>query len=348
MILATSTKGVTSAGLALLFGMVSMQAAAQSNVTLYGRLDTSIESQKQGAVSVSQMTDNASRWGMRGTEDLGGGLKAAFGLEYGYGVDTGIATTPQFRHSYVGLSSLSYGNLAIGRLDSATIAGSPIYSQITRNVSFVIHDAGATAIGTKIFNARNRVSNSVGYMSPSWQGLTLLARVNLAGPDPATPLAPTPVKSEGDFRQYDTGLLYKLGNFGAGLGYSKDSKKGGLLTNNFDSKLQAVASYQWSPVTVYAAYGRDRYVGTATTRSDVDYWLTGASFESGAHKVMANYAQREVQTDVQGRLRKFQIGYRYQLSKRTMPYVYFDREDPNSQVSGDVIRTVGLGIQHTF
>ncbi|MNT69151.1 hypothetical protein D3C72_2074490 [compost metagenome] len=58
--------------------------------------------------------------------------------------------------------------------------------------------------------------------------------------------------------------------------------------------------------------------------------------------------ERAVQRDPQGRLKKMQAAYGYRLSKRTMPYVFFDREDPNSHKAGDTVTTAGIGIQHKF
>ncbi len=329
--------------------LVTGHAAAQSSVTLYGRIDTDVEVQNRPGGRATQLTDNASRWGMRGTEALGGGLSAAFGLEQGFGVDTGEATTPAYRNAYVGLMSTSLGAIALGRLDSSTIVGSPIYSQVTAYSEFVIHDAGATAIGTKVLNARNRVSNAVGYQSPEFGGFSVRARINLAGPDPALPASnPSPVKAEDDFRQMDVGLNYSNGDFGAGVGYSHDSKTGGLKPNDFRSKWQGVATYDFGIVQPYAIYGRDTYVGTRTTRDKVDYWLVGIALKAGVHAVTTNYMQRDVQADPNGKLKKFQIGYSYQMSKRTMPYVFFDREDPNSNRKGNLITTFGAGIQHKF
>ncbi|SPA49394.1 porin [Cupriavidus taiwanensis] len=324
-----------------------LSAAADATVTLYGRIDTDIEYQKGPEGRAAQMADNASRWGLRGSEELGGGLRAAFGLEQGFGADDGVATNPQFRHAFVGLQG-GFGAIALGRLDSATIVGSPIYSQVTQNVDFAIHDAGATAIGTKVLNARNRVSNALGYMTPSFGGFSLRARMNLAGPDSTTPNTRPPVQAEDDFRQFDLGLNYAAGKFSAGLGYSRDAKSGGLVANDFRDKVQAVASYDFTVVNLYGIVGRDRYAGTATTRTDVPYWLVGFSVPYGAHKLTVNYMQRAVQRDPQGRLSKVQAGYGYSLSKRTMPYVFFDREDPNSHKSGDTVTTVGVGIQHKF
>ncbi|EHP38630.1 outer membrane protein (porin) [Cupriavidus basilensis OR16] len=84
---------------------VAMSAGAQTSVTLYGRVDTDVEVQKGPSGSAYQMVDNASRWGMRGSEELGGGMRAVFGLEQGFSADTGASTTPVFRNSYVGLTS---------------------------------------------------------------------------------------------------------------------------------------------------------------------------------------------------------------------------------------------------
>ena len=66
--------------LATLAMMGATTAMAQSSVTLYGRINTTVERQKLGDVSNTVMQNNASRWGIRGVEDLGGGLKAGFVL----------------------------------------------------------------------------------------------------------------------------------------------------------------------------------------------------------------------------------------------------------------------------
>ncbi|MDP0995736.1 porin, partial [Klebsiella pneumoniae] len=60
----------------------------------WGRINTSVESQKTGSADrVVKLQNNSSRLGVRGTEDLGGGLKAAFNLEHGFNSDTGSLQT---------------------------------------------------------------------------------------------------------------------------------------------------------------------------------------------------------------------------------------------------------------
>ncbi len=81
---------------ALLAGF-SGAAQAETQVTLYGLLDAGIGYQQikgdgfsTSKVGLDSGTQNGSRWGMRGTEDLGNGLRAVFNLESGFNVETGI------------------------------------------------------------------------------------------------------------------------------------------------------------------------------------------------------------------------------------------------------------------
>jgi predicted porin len=67
-------------------------ALAQSSVTVYGRLNESVERQKTDDDSVTRLQNNGSRIGFRGVEDLGGGLKAGFTLEHRLSADTGAST----------------------------------------------------------------------------------------------------------------------------------------------------------------------------------------------------------------------------------------------------------------
>lgn len=335
---------------ALVLALVSPVALAQNNVTIYGRVDTSFDHvnvKESGKRDYQRVQDNASRLGFKGAEDLGSGLKAVFGLEMGINSDVGTSTSPAYRNSYVGLTG-GFGAFAMGRLDSATAAGSPIYSLVTANTSFVIHDAGATAIGTKVLNARNRTSNSIGYKSPEFGGATFMARYALNG-EGETESASGPVTAESDVKQLYLGVNYKLGKFGAGLGYARNRMVDGLRDNEFDKKWMAVASYDFGVVKPYALYGRDNFNNTATRRGDVDFWLVGARVPVMANgHVTANYMEREVQLDRDGVLKKFQIGYGHNLSKRTMVYALFDREDPNSNVSSNEVSIISLGIQHNF
>lgn len=105
---------------------IGAAAHAQTNVQVYGLIDAGIESlnhanANQGSVvKVISGGKNTSRWGFRGTEELGGGLKAVFGLEGGILLDTGNADGPLFkRQAFVGLDG-GFGRVIIGRSFTTT------------------------------------------------------------------------------------------------------------------------------------------------------------------------------------------------------------------------------------
>ena len=105
---------------------VSGAAMAQSSVTVYGNIDLGLLTQDN--VKVNETTElynggiSPSIWGFRGTEDLGGGLKAMFNLEAHFSADTGAGVNGMFRRqSNVGLSSAGMGTLTLGNMYSPAV-----------------------------------------------------------------------------------------------------------------------------------------------------------------------------------------------------------------------------------
>lgn len=111
----------TSLSLALLALFAAGAAQAQSNVQVYGLLDMGVDyasDSKAGGGSLTRVSSggmNTSRWGLRGTEDLGGGMKAVFQLESGILMDTGAQDGVLFkRQANVGLEG-GFGRVVLGR-----------------------------------------------------------------------------------------------------------------------------------------------------------------------------------------------------------------------------------------
>lgn len=99
--------------------LASSAVLAQSNVTLYGNIDLGLLTQSNVKANESSELYNGgispSIWGMRGSEDLGGGLKANFNLESHFSADTGAGVGGMFRRqANVGLSSASMGTVTLG------------------------------------------------------------------------------------------------------------------------------------------------------------------------------------------------------------------------------------------
>jgi len=106
--------------------LVSGAAMAQSSVTVYGNIDLGLLMQDNVKVNDSTELYNGgispSIWGFRGTEDLGGGLKAMFNLEAHFSADTGAGVGGMFRRqSNVGLSSAGMGTLTLGNMYSPAV-----------------------------------------------------------------------------------------------------------------------------------------------------------------------------------------------------------------------------------
>src|SRR5437868_10218922 len=124
---------------ALACGIASAAAAAQSSVTLYGVVDANIEYSNhnlatgpngQNKVALSSGGLSPSRWGVRGTEDLGGGKQAIFALESGFSADNGTSTQGGRlfgRQAWVGLSA-GKQRLTLGRQYSSLFLTMANYS----------------------------------------------------------------------------------------------------------------------------------------------------------------------------------------------------------------------------
>lgn len=334
MNLKTKLSLIAAAGLTLLAG----QSQAQG-VNVYGRMVMSANQVQTGTTNkVNELRDNASRLGFRGTEDLGGGMAALYGLEMGISADSGVSTSPAFRNSYVGLRG-GWGTIAMGRLDSANPTGSPIYSQITSLSHFAPNDAGATASSTSMQNARNRTSNSIGYASPKMGDFIFRARVYLNGTTAVEDAA----------KGSDFGLDYQSGAIKAAIGYSKDTRVGGLINNDFNEKWQLGVNYKidkdWD---VYAIGGIDTYKNTSTTRKEVNYTQVGSSYTMGKHKFVLNTFQRDVQASLTGVRKKNQLSYQYYLSKNTDLQAFIDKDSVDSSKTNVQVRAIGLGIRQNF
>ncbi|MCG1053883.1 porin [Mycetohabitans sp. B5] len=159
---------------AALSGMFTTAAHAQSSVTLYGLIDAGITyTNSQDGRSNWQETSgsvNGSRWGLRGAEDLGGGLKAIFTLENGFNIGNGGASQGGRlfgRQAFVGLASDQYGAVTLGRqYDSVVDYLGPLALTGTQY--------GGTQFAHPFDNDNLdnsfRVNNSVKYQSPNFDG----------------------------------------------------------------------------------------------------------------------------------------------------------------------------------
>jgi len=148
-------------------------AFAQNSVTLYGVIDIGIDYvNNAGGHAAWKMQDGivqGSRWGLKGSEDLGGGTKAIFQLENGFHPTTGGLGQGgrEFgRQAYVGLTNDQFGTLTLGRQYDPVVDNAQATTFNGQWGAFFSHPAD-------IDNTDNgfRVNNAVKYVSPRFGGV---------------------------------------------------------------------------------------------------------------------------------------------------------------------------------
>ena len=216
-------KFLTTAILATIAGA----AHAQSSVTLYGLIDagisynSNVKNATGGSSSLWQYGDGVaqgSRWGLRGAEDLGGGLKAIFVLENGFNSGTGAAGQggAMFgRQAFVGLTKDTIGSLTFGRQ----------YSFSTDVLGSQYSTGGNTVSGNWAYHfndidqlTSSRINNSVKFQSVNISGFTF---GGLYGFSNTTSFAGAPsTSSTSSSRTYSFGANYGYGPFSLGAAYT--------------------------------------------------------------------------------------------------------------------------------
>ncbi|SIT49373.1 Outer membrane porin protein 32 [Paraburkholderia piptadeniae] len=203
----------------ILFGVTFLgaarEAAAQTSVTLYGKIVTGIlytndvKTSSGSGARIAQGSPNGSRWGMQGVEDLGGGLSALFALESGYALNAGTSSQQGRlfgRRAFVGLASERLGTVTLGRQYDPLV-------DLVGPLSLTGTEVGAT-IAAHPYDNDNldnlfRVSNSVKYAVKLGSGFNAEALYGFSN-------------KAGGFannRAYSGAISYQYNGFYAAAGY---------------------------------------------------------------------------------------------------------------------------------
>nr|WP_308302964.1 porin [Cupriavidus pauculus] len=200
--------------------MFATGAQAQSSVTLYGVADVGVEYLNRTAGDHSNVRmqpgnglTTGSWWGMRGTEDLGGGLKGVLVLESGFNLDTGASTDSRLfnRQAFIGLQG-RYGALTLGRQQT------PIYD-FTLAFDPMAASSQYSILNLDPFMA-SRADNAIQYKG-TFGGLTAAALYSF-GYDTSDVLGIGGGEIPGNYkkgRQYAASLRYTTGPFDMGVVY---------------------------------------------------------------------------------------------------------------------------------
>ncbi|MDL1861172.1 porin [Betaproteobacteria bacterium PRO7] len=345
-------------------GAFAGAASAQSSVTLYGIVDVNLQrtDPKAGSTTDVQATTGVNaghlagnRWGMRGSEDLGGGLRAIFQLESGYSLDDGRSAQGGRlfgRQAYAGLAG-GFGTLVAGRIATFS-SGTGAFDK------FGALDPFRTGYGIGGFQATfssansYRFDNTIAYLTPTMGGFSA-GLGHTFRVDGAEVAGGSGNNNNGQimYANFSAGPLYAV------LTYDR-LKLGEIAGDPTQKHLQVGASYDLKVVKISAAYAKedDQRVLQATPQqaagADATAWAVGVVAPVGAHRFAASYQTRDVDafgTTPEGDRKAFTLGYEYSLSRRTTFYAsYADVKDDGSlktTTSGGA-KQMTFGLNHTF
>ncbi|MBI0331075.1 porin [Burkholderia plantarii] len=279
-------------------------AHAQSSVTLYGVIDAGISyvnHSKNAAGGTDKLfkyddgVAQGSRWGIRGTEDLGGGLKAIFVLENGF--NSGNGTLGQGgamfgRQAFVGLSKNDVGTVSFGRQ----------YSFSTDILGSNYSTGGNTVVGNYAYHVNDidqltssRINNSVKFQSANYYGFTFGALYGFsnqagafAGANSTTVGTTT---TAGSSRAYSFGLNYANGPASIGAAYT-DIRFPAQATPAFSTAIANIGTgtvrdlrtlgvggrYVWGPATAWLLWTNTQFDALNTFGTKYNAYEAGVKY----------------------------------------------------------------------
>lgn len=331
-------------------------AFAQSTVEMYGRLDagynqTKISTTTAGVTNAVTTTNlvqqdnlNTGLLGIRGSEDLGGGMKAKFVHEMDLDINAGTLGTALGRDSTIGLEG-GFGEVRLGR------SYTPLFSVVGLSDPFAT--TGATTVN--LYPDAVRASNAVFYTTPSFSGFTARLMVADGVVKTQTGNATDSVKAgqQGFYGMYANGPLtvafgYGVINADASTNIAGKAKtNGNAFSGTYDLGVAKIfAGYTTSKVNANTAintYAKQTEMNLGVSVPMGAVTLLGSVGRNTFQDVVASVgAPKETGND-------FVIGATYALSKRTTAYAKMGTYNKFSVAnSSEKQTTTALGMRHTF
>lgn len=350
---------------------------AQSSVTLYGLLDTYFGSVKNqlgvalpgvaapgttnksvfgvdggtAGVPVGSSTQtvlnsggvDTSRWGLKGSEDLGGGLKANFKLEQGFTVDNGAvkagdsASTGFTRYSYVGFSG-GFGEVKLGvtgtAYDDVNGASDAVFDSALSPMNHVFASTGY----------RWNPANTLYYVSPDMGGFSGAVSYSL-GENKAVNTSASSISA--------FNLKYAQGPLAVQLGYQVEDIANTTALPSDKKFIRLGGSYDFGVAKAMANYGKVNNVNNLDGYDAKDYQI-GVDFPvSSALTVSASYAKSDDSSPAgvfQQSRKGYGIAAAYTLSKRTYVYGGYNANTATNPggASDDKLDIFAVGVHHVF
>lgn len=354
---------------------VATAAQAQSSVTIYGVMDAALVNVTGASASgkVQGMGNgglSTPRLGFRGTEDLGGGLKANFNLEAELLVDTGSQTsTPEAlfaRRSTVGLEG-NFGRVDLGRMDTLS------YSQVAGFDGMGGNNIGGlVATGS---HGQTRVENAVTYVTPRISGVQLGLQTGTRTSTTTATFGEVAGETSGN-RVNTASVSYVNGNLELAAHVSSMNDSAGEKMNDYQG---AFARYNFGMLKATVGYMNNEIKRTAATapattstavtsgNNEINKTFAAVSVPYGNWEFRGQYEQIQYKNigSADQEPKVYSLGALYSLSKRTTLYAVYSQSNADGTKAQEIVnsgklagfsgtvtstdkKASAIGIRHTF
>jgi predicted porin len=321
-------------------------AHAQSSVTLYGLIDEGFEAISNATMAGSAVGGrqyrldgtfglNSSRWGLRGTEDLGGGIRTVFVLENGFELNNGRLGQggAEFgRQAFVGLETDRFGALTLGRQYDSVIDYLGKFEFGDSNVG-TAHSAHPADLDN--FNNSRRTNNAIKYRSPDYAGISFEGLYSLGGVP----------GSLGQNQEYSVGVGYTRGPLALGAAYLNVRNPASSLFGSNPSDTATSNGLTASPVySGYASAASYQVAGVAGryTLGPVILGATYSNIRFGGIGKLANASA--IFNDIE-------VSVQYHIAPRLLvgtSYNYLHGSTVNAEVGGASYSQFAAGLNYTL
>lgn len=309
---------------------------ASAETTLYGRVDNVLVNTDDDTVAgdVWDVAGNSSRFGLKGSEDLGNGLKAIFqyewALESSEGTSTaGAGASVNNRLAYVGVAG-GFGTLAVGR------QWTPYYGSVDKTDLFNNASVGA-ASANGYYLGLTRTGDAIAYISPNFNGFQakLAAVIDDGRTQPAIADVSDGIDAYNLSLDYDNGPL--------SVGFSWLDYDSALETAPGSADRWGIAGkYNFGNFAIAAQY-ENRDDSTAGNDGADSYGL-GAEAYFGNNTVRAVYGSQDRDAETFDR-DSWGLGFQHNFSKRTRVYVEYYSTDTSATATATEL---AIGLRHDF
>lgn len=331
---------------------LALPVAAQAAPKVYGKINLSVESYKKEyedpaavADEYTRETSNASRFGVKGEDELTATLSAIYQIEWevamddGNGLTAGKGTDLYQRNRYLGIKSQDFGTVKLGKYDSyAKLAQGEIdlFNDYEGDMKFVI--AG-----------ENRLDNVVGYESPVFAGFSFnaLTQTQEASSANTTQTA----RKNGS----SASVVYNNEELGlyAALAADKALVSATALFGTRESdNLRAVVSYKIADLTLNGIYQTSEASAVGVKADKETGWQLGAAYKLGDEVLKAQYGVADADDSAAAVQQHtlWSVGVDHNFTSKTKAFVWYTtkEEDKLAALGDSTIKVASIGMEHKF